>query len=69
MTEELLLLQDEILESLRESKQRTAIYLVNGVRLDGIIKSFDAEVILLESDKPTLLIYKQVVATIMPTTA
>jgi host factor-I protein len=58
-------LQDNVLNQLRKEKITVTLYIINGVRLKGVIKGFDNFVILLK--EPTLLlIYKHSVSTIVP---
>lgn len=58
-------LQDNYLNQLRKEKIPVVIYLTNGVRLRGMIKSFDNFVILLKENTESL-IYKHAVSTIVP---
>jgi host factor-I protein len=58
-------LQDNYLNQLRKEKIPVVIYLTNGVRLKGTIKSFDNFVILLKENTESL-IYKHAVSTIVP---
>jgi host factor-I protein len=58
-------LQDNYLNQLRKEKIPVVIYLTNGVRLKGMIKSFDNFVILLKENTESL-IYKHAVSTIVP---
>jgi len=58
-------LQDSYLNQLRKDKTSVVVYLTNGVRLRGTIKSFDSFVILLEENTQSL-IYKHAVSTIVP---
>ena len=58
-------LQDNYLNLLRKEKMPVIIYLTNGVRLKGMIKSFDNFVILLKENTESL-IYKHAISTIVP---
>lgn len=58
-------LQDSYLNQLRKDKIPVVVFLTNGVRLKGVIKSFDSFVILLEENTQSL-IYKHAVSTIVP---
>ena len=58
-------LQDNYLNQLRKEKVPVVIYLTNGVRLKGSIKSFDNFVILLKENTESL-IYKHAISTIVP---
>ncbi len=58
-------LQDRFLNHLRKEKIPVMIYLMNGTRLKGIIKSFDNFVVLLKQGTHQL-IYKHAISTIVP---
>jgi host factor-I protein len=57
-------LQDNYLNQLRKEKIPVVIYLTNGVRLKGLIKSFDNFVLLLKENTESL-IYKHAISTIV----
>lgn len=59
------LLQVPFLETLKQEEVPVAIYLVNGIKLQGAIESFDDAVILLKSNT-SQMIYKHAVSTIVP---
>lgn len=59
-------LQDHFLNSLRRSKTPVTIFLVKGVKLQGIITWFDAFSLLLRREGVNQLIYKHAMSTIMP---
>ena len=59
-------LQDNFLNSLRRSKSPATIFLVKGVKLQGVITWFDAFSLLLRRDNASQLIYKHAISTIMP---
>ncbi|XWO13625.1 RNA-binding protein Hfq [Candidatus Hepatincola sp. Pdp] len=58
--------QDLFLNTVRKSKVPVTVFLSNGVKLQGIIISFDIFSILLKRDAHIQLIYKHSVSTIMP---
>ena len=58
-------LQDNYLNQLRKDKIPVVIYLINGVRLKGVIKGFDSFVILLK-EAAQQMIYKHAISTIVP---
>ena len=58
-------LQDPFLNALRKEHVQVAIYLVNGIKLQGQIESFDQYVILLKNSI-TQMVYKHAVSTIVP---
>jgi host factor-I protein len=66
MADKPLSLQDQFLNSLRRSKSPATIFLVKGVKLQGVITWFDAFSLLLRRDSSSQLIYKHAISTIMP---
>ena len=66
MPEKPLSLQDHFLNSLRRSRTSVTIFLVKGVKLQGVITWFDAFSLLLRRDGISQLIYKHAMSTIMP---
>lgn len=62
-------LQDIYLNECRRSKAPLTVFLVKGVKLQGILTWFDAFSILLRRDGNSQLIYKHSISTIMPATA
>jgi host factor-I protein len=60
-------LQDVFLNSVRKTKVPVTIFLVNGVKLQGIITGFDNFCVLLRRDSHSQLVYKHAISTIMPT--
>lgn len=59
-------LQDHFLNSVRKSKSPATIFLVKGVKLQGVITWFDAFSLLLRRDSSSQLVYKHAISTIMP---
>src|SRR5436190_23760726 len=60
-------LQDIFLNQVRKENIGVTIYLVNSVQLRGMVRGFDAFTILLDSvGRPTQLVYKHAVASIVP---
>ena len=59
------LLQDPFLNALRREHVPVSIYLVNGIKLQGQIESFDQCVVLLR-DTGTQMVYKHAISTIVP---
>jgi host factor-I protein len=60
-------LQDIFLNHLRKQKTPVTMFLVKGVKLQGIVTWFDNFSILLRRDGQTQLVYKHAISTIMPT--
>jgi len=59
-------LQDHFLNGARKSKTAVTIYLLKGVKVQGIITWFDAFSLLIRRDRQTQLVYKHSISTIMP---
>lgn len=66
MPDKPLSLQDHFLNSLRRHKIPVTIFLVKGVKLQGVITWFDAFSLLLRREGVSQLIYKHAMSTIMP---
>jgi host factor-I protein len=66
MAEKVNNLQDMFLNNLRRSKTPVTMFLVKGVKLQGIITWFDNFSVLLRRDGQAQLIYKHAISTIMP---
>ena len=62
------LLQDPFLNALRKEHVPVSIYLVNGIKLQGNIESFDQYVVLLRNTV-TQMVYKHAISTIGPARA
>ncbi len=61
-------LQDVFLNRVRKQKTPVTVFLVNGVKLQGIITWFDNFCVLLRRDGHSQLVYKHALSTIMPVT-
>ena len=59
------LLQDPFLNALRREHIPVSIYLVNGIKLQGQVESFDQYVVLLRNTV-TQMVYKHAISTIVP---
>ena len=59
----------DFLNDIKENKVSVTVFLINGVKLQGIITWFDENSLLLRRDGHTQLVYKHAVSTIMPSTA
>ncbi len=69
MADKPLSLQDQFLNSIRRSKTPVTIFLVKGVKLQGIVTWFDPFSLLLRRDGNAQLVYKHAISTIMPSHA
>ncbi len=58
--------QDVFLNHVRKGKTPVTVFLVNGVKLQGIITWFDNFSVLLRRDGHTQLVYKHAISTVMP---
>ena len=59
-------LQDAFLNHIRKQKVPVTIFLVNGVKLQGVITWFDNFCVLLRRDGQSQLVYKHAISTVMP---
>ncbi|MEJ1995392.1 MAG: RNA chaperone Hfq [Limibacillus sp.] len=60
--------QDVFLNNIRKNKVPVTIFLVNGVKLQGIVTWFDNFSVLLRRDAHSQLVYKHAISTVMPST-
>lgn len=58
--------ENDFLNKLKDGEVAVTVFLVNGVKLQGIITWFDENSLLLRRDGHTQLVYKHSVSTIMP---
>ncbi|MFQ5562278.1 MAG: RNA chaperone Hfq [Parvularculaceae bacterium] len=66
MTEKKQNLQDVFLNHVRKGKIPVTIFLVNGVKLQGVVTWFDNFCVLLKRDGHAQLVYKHAISTVMP---
>ena len=59
-------LQESFLNTARKTRVKLTVYLINGVRIQGRIKSFDTFTILVEDGRQQTLVYKHAISTIVP---
>ncbi len=62
------MLQDPFLNILRKERISVSIYLINGIKLQGQVESFDQYVVLLRNSV-TQMVYKHAISTIVPSKA
>ncbi|MBY0423951.1 MAG: RNA chaperone Hfq [Parvularculaceae bacterium] len=62
-------LQDTFLNHVRKAKVPVTIFLVNGVKLQGVVTWFDNFCVLLKRDGQVQLVYKHAISTVMPSAA
>ncbi|NDC33079.1 MAG: RNA chaperone Hfq [Burkholderiaceae bacterium] len=67
-TKQVQLLQEPFLNALRKEHIPVSIYLVNGIKLQGNVESFDQYVILLRNTV-TQMVYKHAISTVVPARA
>jgi host factor-I protein len=58
--------QDVFLNKIRKEKMTVTVFLVNGVKLQGVVTWFDNFSVLLRRDSHVQLVYKHAISTIMP---
>jgi len=66
MSEKSQQLQDVFLNQVRKERVPLTVFLMNGVKLQGVISWFDSFSILLKRDNSAQLVYKHAISTIMP---
>ena len=59
-------LQDVFLNSVRKNRNPVTLFLVNGVKLQGVITWFDNFSVLLRREGTVQLVYKHAISTVMP---
>ncbi len=59
-------LQEVFLNHIRKNKTPVTLFLVNGVKLQGIVTWFDTFSVLLRRDAHSQLVYKSAISTVMP---
>lgn len=59
--------QDVFLNYIRKNKTPVTVFLINGVKLQGVITWFDNFCVLLRRDGHVQLVYKHAISTVMPT--
>ncbi|WP_028389367.1 RNA chaperone Hfq [Legionella fairfieldensis] len=59
------LLQDPFLNELRKEKIPVSVFLVNGIKLHGVVDAFDQYVVMLKNSV-TQMVYKHAISTIVP---
>ncbi len=58
-------LQDPFLNALRKERVPVSVYLVNGIKLQGTVESFDQFVVLLRN-QVNQMVYKHAISTVVP---
>ncbi|MSO81264.1 MAG: RNA chaperone Hfq [Alphaproteobacteria bacterium] len=66
MADKLQNVQDVFLNNIRKNKTPVTIFLVNGVKLQGVVTWFDNFSVLLRRDAHSQLVYKHAISTVMP---
>ena len=59
-------LQEAFLNTARKRKVKVTIFLINGVRIQGRVRSFDTFTVLVEDGRQQTLVYKHAISTIVP---
>ncbi|MDR1694275.1 MAG: RNA chaperone Hfq [Lactobacillaceae bacterium] len=60
--------QKDFLDEIKKTNVSVTVFLVNGIKLQGLVTFFDDDAVLLRRDGHTQLIYKHAISTIMPST-
>lgn len=66
MAEKFQSVQDVFLNKIRKEKMSVTVFLVNGVKLQGVVTWFDNFSLLLKRESHIQLVYKHAISTIMP---
>ena len=61
-------LQDAILNQVRREHQRITLFLMNGVKMGGVVRGFDSFVVVVEDRGMQQVIYKHAISTMIPAT-
>ncbi len=61
-------LQDAFLNQVRRERQRVTLFLVNGVKMSGVVRGFDSFVVIVEDRGLQQVIYKHAISTMIPST-
>lgn len=59
-------IQERFLNHISQTESPVTVFLVNGVKLQGVVTQFDTETLLLRRDGHVQLVYKHAISTIMP---
>lgn len=59
-------IQDTVLEQLRREKMPVTVFLMKGVPLKGIVKEFDAYMVVIDMDGRLQMIFKHAISTVIP---
>lgn len=59
-------LQDLFLNQARRERMLVTLFLMNGFQLRGVIRGFDAFVVIVDSDGKQQMIYKHAISTVVP---
>lgn len=57
---------DKFMNDLKDEKTPVIVFLINGVKLQGVIDDFDEVVVILKRDQNVQLLYKKAISTIVP---
>ena len=58
--------ENKFIETLINSKSQVTVFLINGIKLSGVITAMDESTLYLQRDQHTQLVYKNAISTIMP---
>lgn len=60
-------MQEQFLNDLTKSGEQVAVFLINGIKLHGVIEKFDGQVLFLKN-AITQMVYKHAISTVVPAT-
>jgi|TARA_B100001093_G_C26337697_1_gene804648 host factor-I protein len=58
--------EDKFIKKLLDAKSQVTVFLINGIKLSGVITAMDESTLYLQREQHTQLVYKNAISTIMP---
>lgn len=58
--------EDKFIQKLIDTKAQLTVFLINGIKLSGVITAMDKSTLYLQREQHTQLVYKHAISTIMP---
>jgi host factor-I protein len=58
--------EDKFIQKLIDTKSQLTVFLINGIKLSGVITAMDESTLYLQREQHTQLVYKNAISTIMP---
>ncbi len=58
--------EDKFIQKLIDTQSQLTVFLINGIKLSGVITAMDESTLYLQREQHTQLVYKNAISTIMP---